>query len=92
MKPASTLNARFVRAFFYPSRRSHIDPNVTAASVPFRARACFDAAIAAWETGMNIQGKRAIVTGSNSGIGLGIARALAQAGAEVVLNSFTDRP
>ena len=39
-----------------------------------------------------MQGKRAIVTGSNSGIGLGIARALAQAGAEVVLNSFTDRP
>ena len=41
---------------------------------------------------MSIQGKRAVVTGSNSGIGLGIARALAQAGAEVVLNSFTDRP
>jgi 3-hydroxybutyrate dehydrogenase len=39
-----------------------------------------------------MQGKRAIVTGSNSGIGLGIARALAQAGVEVVLNSFTDRP
>lgn len=35
-------------------------------------------------------GKTAIVTGSNSGIGLGIARALAQAGADVVLNSFTD--
>ncbi len=35
-------------------------------------------------------GKRAIVTGSTSGIGLGIARALAAAGAEVVLNSFTD--
>ena len=39
-----------------------------------------------------MQGKRAIITGSNSGIGLGIARALAQAGAAVVLNSFTDRP
>jgi 3-hydroxybutyrate dehydrogenase len=38
-----------------------------------------------------LRGKRAIVTGSNSGIGLGIARALAGAGAEVVLNSFTDR-
>ena len=36
-------------------------------------------------------GRTAIVTGSNSGIGLGIARALAGAGAEVVLNSFTDR-
>jgi 3-hydroxybutyrate dehydrogenase len=41
---------------------------------------------------MHLTGKTAIVTGSNSGIGLGIARALAQAGAAVVLNSFTDRP
>ncbi|WP_373356883.1 3-hydroxybutyrate dehydrogenase [Pseudoroseicyclus sp. CXY001] len=39
---------------------------------------------------MSLTGKRAIVTGSNSGIGLGIARELAKAGAEVVLNSFTD--
>ena len=38
-----------------------------------------------------LQGKRAVVTGSNSGIGLGIAEALAGAGAEVILNSFTDR-
>ncbi|KKK64296.1 hypothetical protein LCGC14_2985640, partial [marine sediment metagenome] len=30
--------------------------------------------------------------GSNSGIGLGIARELAKAGADVVINSFTDRP
>ena len=39
-----------------------------------------------------LQGKRAIVTGSNSGIGLGVAAELAKAGAEVILNSFTDRP
>ena len=37
-------------------------------------------------------GKTAIVTGSNSGIGLGVARQLAKAGADIVLNSFTDRP
>ncbi|MEQ9258520.1 MAG: 3-hydroxybutyrate dehydrogenase [Roseovarius sp.] len=40
---------------------------------------------------MSLAGKRAIVTGSNSGIGLGVARELARAGAEVVLNSFTNR-
>ncbi|MDH2326186.1 3-hydroxybutyrate dehydrogenase [Cereibacter sp. SYSU M97828] len=38
-----------------------------------------------------LQGKRAIVTGSNSGIGLGVAVELARVGADVVLNSFTDR-
>ena len=41
---------------------------------------------------MSLQGKCAVVTGSNSGIGLGIARQLAARGANVVLNSFTDRP
>jgi 3-hydroxybutyrate dehydrogenase len=41
---------------------------------------------------MSLAGKRAIITGSNSGIGLGVAEALAAAGAEVILNSFTDRP
>ena len=40
---------------------------------------------------MSLKGKTAVVTGSNSGIGLGVARALAGAGASVVLNSFTDR-
>ena len=40
---------------------------------------------------MNLSGKRAIVTGSNSGIGLGVAEELAKAGAEIVLNSFTNR-
>lgn len=39
---------------------------------------------------MSLRGKTAVVTGSNSGIGLGIARELARAGADVVLNSFTD--
>ncbi|MAQ82495.1 MAG: 3-hydroxybutyrate dehydrogenase [Maritimibacter sp.] len=40
---------------------------------------------------MSLKGKTAVVTGSNSGIGLGVAKALAKAGADVVLNSFTDR-
>lgn len=39
---------------------------------------------------MQLSGKTAIITGSNSGIGLGIAWELARAGADVVLNSFTD--
>lgn len=38
----------------------------------------------------SLDGKTAIITGSNSGIGLGVARELARAGADVVLNSFTD--
>ena len=39
---------------------------------------------------MSLEGKTAIVTGSTSGIGLGIIRGLAEAGADVILNSFTD--
>jgi len=37
-----------------------------------------------------LQGKTAVVTGSTSGIGLGIACALARSGANVVLNGFGD--
>lgn len=40
---------------------------------------------------MSFAGKTAIITGSNSGIGLGVAHELARAGANIVLNSFTDR-
>ena len=39
---------------------------------------------------MSLSGKTAVITGSNSGIGLGVAWELARAGANVVLNSFTD--
>ena len=37
-----------------------------------------------------LKGRNAVVTGSTSGIGLGIARALARDGANVVLNGFGD--
>ena len=39
---------------------------------------------------MLLEGKSAIVTGSTSGIGLGIARAFAAQGADVLLNGFGD--
>ena len=37
-----------------------------------------------------LRGKTALVTGSTSGIGLGIAKALAEQGANIVLNGFAD--
>jgi 3-hydroxybutyrate dehydrogenase len=42
------------------------------------------------EDGMSLKGRIALVTGSTSGIGLGIATALADAGADVMLNGFGD--
>lgn len=38
----------------------------------------------------DLTGKTAVITGSNSGIGLGVAKKLARAGADVVLNSYTN--
>ena len=40
---------------------------------------------------IDLTGKRAIVTGSTSGIGFAIARGLANAGAAVVLNGRTQK-
>ena len=38
----------------------------------------------------DLTGKTAVITGSNSGIGLGVAKELARAGSNVVLNSYTN--
>ena len=42
------------------------------------------------EISVDLKGKTAIITGSNSGIGLGIAQELARNGANVVINSYTN--
>jgi 3-hydroxybutyrate dehydrogenase len=42
-------------------------------------------------TDKTLQGKLALVTGSTSGIGLGMARALARRGANLVINGFGDQ-
>jgi len=41
-------------------------------------------------SGQNLSGKTALITGSTSGIGLGIAKALAAQGANVMINGFGD--
>ena len=41
-------------------------------------------------TQLALSGKTALVTGSTSGIGLGIAKSLAKQGADIVMNGFGD--
>ncbi len=78
MKPASTTKRPpCVGAFFLPAlRRETNRPRVETRKISV----------------MDIRGRTAVVTGSNSGIGLGIARQLANVGVNLILNSFTESP
>jgi 3-hydroxybutyrate dehydrogenase len=69
------------------SLRAERAPRVTGASETAHTDRC--AAQGHFMT--SLSGKSAIVTGSTSGIGLGIARGLAASGANVMLNGFGDR-
>ena len=48
------------------------------------------AEISNWSSSMSLAKRHAVVTGSTSGIGLAIARALAKEGADVMINGFGD--
>src|SRR5215475_13494218 len=54
-------------------------------------RLCVDCDDDRWGVVRMLSGKTAVVTGSTSGIGLGIAKVLAGQGANIVLNGFGDR-
>ena len=63
-------------------------PGVTSPSSAYAARnACV---LKYLELTMSLKSRKALVTGSTSGIGLGIARIMAMHGANIVLNGFGD--
>src|SRR5499426_1862124 len=69
------------------------DHRVCGATGPAPKRECWTMNIAATERSSaaapsHLKGKVSLITGSTSGIGLGVARALAAAGSAVVLNGF----
>ena len=71
-------------------RRFFVQNSLFVASL-FAVAACyFTGKEMLWRQQMTLKGKTAIVTGSNSGIGLGIVRELAKSGADVILNSFSN--
>src|SRR6266478_2653625 len=68
----SYANLRFVFFFFFSSRRRH-----TRFDCDWSSDVC--------SSDLDLGGKVAIVTGGNGGIGLGMARGLAEAGASVLI-------
>jgi glucose 1-dehydrogenase len=69
------------------SKRS-ADPHATLSRRYLRKHGLPDALLPHCEPVLILKGQKALVTGASSGIGLAIARALGQAGADVVLNYY----
>jgi 3-hydroxybutyrate dehydrogenase len=72
----SALHARLLQCSKRSANLTWADPSAAVASILNH------------KVSQMLKGKTAVVTGSTSGIGLGIARAMAEAGANVVLNGF----
>ena len=87
MPARSHLDSRWVFPFAAEATQFAGEMSANAREQPERLRMNVQAVPTA-STPLSLEGKVSLITGSTSGIGLGIARAFAAAGSAVVLNGF----